>query len=77
MLERKRPATYQDVLDAPEHQVAELLDGELFLSRDPADRTPRQPRCSVPSSSLRSATDEAARVGGSSSTGPSFISARR
>jgi Uma2 family endonuclease len=25
-------ATYQDVLDAPEHKVAEILDGELFLS---------------------------------------------
>ncbi|MBA3463729.1 MAG: Uma2 family endonuclease [Deltaproteobacteria bacterium] len=35
MLERKRPATYQDVLDAPEHKVAELLDGELFLSPRP------------------------------------------
>ena len=26
-------ATYQDVLDAPEHMVAELIDGELRLSR--------------------------------------------
>ncbi len=25
-------ATYQDVLDAPEYKVAEILDGELFLS---------------------------------------------
>jgi Uma2 family endonuclease len=25
-------ATYQDVLDAPEHKVAEILDGELVLS---------------------------------------------
>jgi Uma2 family endonuclease len=25
-------ATYQDVLDAPEHKIAEILDGELFLS---------------------------------------------
>ncbi len=32
----KRPATYQDVLDAPEHMVAELIDGELFLSPRPA-----------------------------------------
>lgn len=30
-----RPATYQDVLDAPEHLVAELIDGELFLSPRP------------------------------------------
>ena len=25
-------ATYEDVLNAPEHKVAEILDGELFLS---------------------------------------------
>lgn len=31
----KRPATYQDVLDAPEHLVAEIVDGELFLSPRP------------------------------------------
>ena len=35
-METKRPATYQDVLDAPEHMVAELIDGELFLSPRPA-----------------------------------------
>src|SRR5690349_17529232 len=29
-------ATYQDVLDAPEHLVAEILDGELVLSPRPA-----------------------------------------
>jgi Uma2 family endonuclease len=34
----KRPATYQDVIDAPEHMVAEILDGELFLSPRPAMR---------------------------------------
>ncbi|MBX3228553.1 MAG: Uma2 family endonuclease [Labilithrix sp.] len=28
----KKRATYQDVLDAPEHMVAEILDGELFLT---------------------------------------------
>jgi Uma2 family endonuclease len=27
----RRPATYQDVLDAPEGKTAELVDGELFL----------------------------------------------
>jgi Uma2 family endonuclease len=32
---RKR-ATYQDVLDAPEHEVAEIVDGELFLAPRPA-----------------------------------------
>jgi len=31
----KRPATYQDVLDAPEHLVAEIIDGELRLSPRP------------------------------------------
>ena len=32
----KRPATYQDVLDAPEHVVAEILEEELVLSPRPA-----------------------------------------
>jgi Uma2 family endonuclease len=31
----RRRATYQDILDAPEHKVAEILDGELFLSPRP------------------------------------------
>jgi len=31
-------ATYDDVLNAPENQVAEILDGELFLSPRPASR---------------------------------------
>ena len=34
----KRQATYQDVLDAPEHLVAELIGGELFLQPRPALR---------------------------------------
>jgi Uma2 family endonuclease len=34
----KRHATYQDVIDAPEHMVAEILDGDLFLSPRPAMR---------------------------------------
>lgn len=29
-------ATYQDVLDAPEHKVAEVIDGQLYLSPRPA-----------------------------------------
>ena len=29
---KRRAATYQDVLDAPEHVVAEIVDGELYLS---------------------------------------------
>lgn len=32
----QRPATYQDVLDAPQHLVAEILNGELVLSPRPA-----------------------------------------
>ena len=31
-------ATYEDVLNAPENKVAEILDGELFLSPRPASR---------------------------------------
>lgn len=34
--EPKRKATYDDVLAAPENKVAEILDGELFLSPRPA-----------------------------------------
>lgn len=33
---RRRPASYADVLAAPEHMVAEILDGELVLSPRPA-----------------------------------------
>lgn len=32
----KRRATYEDVLNAPEHMVAEVIDGELFLQPRPA-----------------------------------------
>ena len=34
-VDKKKPATYQDVLDAPEHMVAEIIDGELHLSPRP------------------------------------------
>ena len=34
----KRRATYEDVLAAPEHLVAEIVDGELVLSPRPAAR---------------------------------------
>lgn len=33
---KPRRATYQDILDAPEHKVAEIIDGELVLSPRPA-----------------------------------------
>lgn len=32
----RRKATYQDVLDAPEHVTAEIIDGELYTSPRPA-----------------------------------------
>jgi len=32
----RRQATYEDVLNAPEHVVAEILDGELYTSPRPA-----------------------------------------
>ncbi|MEP6862663.1 MAG: Uma2 family endonuclease [Deltaproteobacteria bacterium] len=32
----KRRATYQDILDAPEHVVAEIVDGMLYTSPRPA-----------------------------------------
>lgn len=32
----RRRATYQDVIDAPEHVVAEIIDGELYTSPRPA-----------------------------------------
>jgi Uma2 family endonuclease len=36
MMNAVRRATYQDVLDAPEHKVAELVDGALHVSPRPA-----------------------------------------
>jgi len=33
---KKRRATYQDVIDSPEHMVAEIIGGELRLSTRPA-----------------------------------------
>jgi Uma2 family endonuclease len=32
----RRRATYEDVLNAPKHKVAEIIDGELYLSPRPA-----------------------------------------
>jgi len=36
----KRRATYQDILDAPEHVVAEIVDGTLYTSPRPAKPHP-------------------------------------
>jgi Uma2 family endonuclease len=38
---RPRPATYQDVLDAPPHMVAEIANGRLHLHPRPASRHAR------------------------------------
>jgi Uma2 family endonuclease len=54
----RRPATYQDVLDAPEHMVAELIEGALHLHPRPAPRHARA------SSSL------GVRIGGPFDSGP-------
>ncbi|MBX3228554.1 MAG: hypothetical protein KIT84_07870 [Labilithrix sp.] len=48
-------ATYQDVLDAPEHMVAEILDGELHLMPRPSPRQARN--ASALGASLISAFD--------------------
>jgi Uma2 family endonuclease len=37
----KRPATYEDLLQVPDHLVAELIDGELYTSPRPASRHER------------------------------------
>ena len=37
IMEIRANATYQDVLDAPDHKVAELIDGTLYLMSRPAD----------------------------------------
>jgi len=36
MTRGRRRATYDDMIAAPEHLVAEILDGELFRSPRPA-----------------------------------------
>lgn len=56
--EPKRKATYDDVLAAPEHQVAEILDGELFLS--PRLATPHARASSIVGSQLVDAFDREA-----------------
>ena len=38
-VELGRKATYQDVLDAPAHLVAEIMGGDLYLRERPAPRT--------------------------------------
>lgn len=38
MVAKKSPATYEDLLAAPENMVAEIINGELVLSPRPASR---------------------------------------
>jgi hypothetical protein len=35
-----RPATYEDLVNLPDHLVAEIVDGELRISPRPAPRHP-------------------------------------
>ena len=46
-----RRATYQDVLDAPAHRVAEIVDGTLYVGSRPGQPPPRGPTLSPISSS--------------------------
>ena len=70
-------ATYDDVLNAPENKVAEILDGKLFLSPRPA------PRHAVSSSEIGMAIgipftgESAGLAAGGSSTSRSFTSTSR
>jgi Uma2 family endonuclease len=38
MVASKKPATYEDLMQVPEHQVAEIVNGELVVSPRPASR---------------------------------------
>ena len=67
-------ATYEDVLSAPEHQVAEILDGELFLSPRPVSR--HSVACSGLNRALGPFDDGQGGTGAwGSSSSPNFISA--
>ena len=60
-------ATYQDVLDAPAHRVAEIVDGTLYTHPRPAPLQWRA-RGWVSTSEDRSTGAAAVRAGGGSST---------
>ncbi len=62
----RKPATYADVLAAPAHVVAEVLDGELVQSPRPAPRhaTPWRRRRWAASSMARSTPVAAAPAAG-------------
>ena len=73
----RRPATYQDVLDAPRDMVAELIEGALHLQPRPASP---HARASIGSwaygSAARSTAVRRGPGAGGSSTSPSCTSAR-
>ena len=71
--ERESPrATYQDVLDAPAHLVAEIINGTLHTHPRPAPtHTHWRRRRSATNWGRRSTADEGARADGGSSTSPS------
>jgi hypothetical protein len=37
-----REATYEDLLNVPDHLVAEIVEGELFTSPRPESRSPER-----------------------------------
>jgi Uma2 family endonuclease len=37
-IRQRKPATYQDIIDLPEHLVGEIIDGELYTQPRPAPR---------------------------------------
>ena len=65
------PATYQDILDAPEHLVAELIFGMLHTHPRPAPRHASAEQVSCASSAAFH-DGRAAREGGGSSTSSEF-----
>jgi Uma2 family endonuclease len=54
----RRPASYQDVLDAPAHMVAELIEGALHLHPRPSPRH------------VRASSSLGVRIGGPFDSGP-------
>ena len=73
---RTRRATYQDVLDAPAHRVAEIVDGTLYTQPRPPRRTRWPARGWASTSEDPSTGVAAARAVGGSSTSRSCTSAR-
>ena len=75
-LARPGRATYQDVLDAPAHRVAEIIDGTLHISPRPPTLQALAKPVSRPVWGARSTPVAAARVDGGSCTSPNCTSER-